>query len=170
MQEPVQPAHALALARAAFLDPAHRYGCAESVLVALKDAYGLPDPGDSSAAMALNGGVAYSGGPCGAITGGAVALGLLAGARIGDHREAKRVARELTAALMDEFATVHGSTACLELIGHDLRAPGGHQAFLDSGVWRDTCLRQIEFVVGRLAVLSRPEVWAAGVAALEPQA
>jgi C_GCAxxG_C_C family probable redox protein len=168
MRVSAQPARALALARTAYLDAAHHYGCAESVLVALKDAYDLPNAGDSSAVMALNGGVAYSGGPCGAITGGAVALGLLAGIRVPDHREAKRIARELTAALMDEFQAAHGATSCRQLIGYDLRGPGGHQAFLDSGVWRDTCLRQIEFVVGRLAVLSEPATWAAAVAALEP--
>ena len=39
---------------------------------------GIDAPTDASAAMAFNGGIAYSGGPCGAITGAAMAVGLLA--------------------------------------------------------------------------------------------
>ena len=42
----------------------------------LKAAYGLDDPMDPAAAVALNGGVAYSGGLCGAITGAALAVGM----------------------------------------------------------------------------------------------
>ena len=56
-------------ARAYFLRPDHLYGCAETVFMVLKEAYSLPDPHNSSAAMALNGGVAYGGSVCGAITG-----------------------------------------------------------------------------------------------------
>ena len=63
-------------AREYFLRPDNLYGCAETTFMALKEAYGLPHAADSSAAMALNGGIAYSGGLCGAITGAALAVGL----------------------------------------------------------------------------------------------
>jgi C_GCAxxG_C_C family probable redox protein len=158
---------AIALARRLFLDRRNLYGCAETTFVVLKRAYGLDEPDDASAAMALNGGVAYSGGPCGAITGGALAVGLLAGRRIADHREAKRIARELVAELMDEFRTVHGAVDCRELIGLDLRAPGAHRAFLRSRVWEDRCMGQIEFAVRRLAPLADPPTWDAAVARID---
>ncbi len=51
----------------------------------LKTAYGLDDPMDPAAAVALNGGIAYSGGMCGALTGAALAVGMLAERRIHDH-------------------------------------------------------------------------------------
>ena len=51
----------------------------------LKEAFGLPDPLDPSAAMTLNGGVAYSGGVCGAISGASLAVGLLASRRFKSH-------------------------------------------------------------------------------------
>lgn len=91
----------------------------------LKTVYGLEDPEDSSAAMTLNGGVAYGGGTCGAISGAALALGLLAGRRIADHREAKRVARDLVARLMDDFRAEQGTLDCRDLIGLDLPGTGG---------------------------------------------
>ncbi len=159
---------AVAIARAAFLDGANAYGCAESTLVALKSAFDLPEPRDSSAAMALNGGIAWTGGPCGAITGAALAIGMLAERRISDHARAKRVARELVAALMTEFAAQHGSLECRVLVGMDLRAPGAHEAFLARGTWRVGCMAQIEFAVQRVAALSAHDAWDRAVAAIEP--
>ncbi len=158
---------AVRLARDCYLDDRHVYGCAETVLVALKAAYGLDDPLDSSAAIALNGGLAWSGGPCGALTGAAIAVGMLAERRLGEHARAKLVAREVIAALLDAFVVEHGAVDCRDLVGVDLRAPGGHQAFIESGAWRDGCLRQIEFVVGRLAALADLAEWDRTVRTIE---
>lgn len=151
-------AAAVAHARTLYLDDQHPYGCAETSYVVLLTAFGL-DPGNAGAAMALNGGIAYSGGPCGALTGAAIAVGMLAERRISDHARAKRVAREVVAEAMARFRLEHGAVDCRDLIGVDLQAPGGHDAFLASGAWRDGCLRQIESVVRRLAPLADQGIW-----------
>jgi C_GCAxxG_C_C family probable redox protein len=143
-------------ARELFLDDANAYGCAETAFVVLKEAFGLPDPADSSAAMALNGGVAYSGATCGAVTGAAMAVGQLAASRIDDRRVAKRVARELTAELLVAFEVEFGATGCRALTGVDMSTDDGHRAFIESGAWRSGCMRQIEMAVGRLAPLAAP--------------
>lgn len=161
---------AVELARTYYLDEGHQFGCAETALVVLKGAFGLEDPMDSSAAIALNGGVAYSGGICGALSGAAIATGMLAERRIDDHARAKRVARETVAAVMDAFVAEHGALDCRTLTGFDLRAPGGHEAFLASGAWRVACMAQLEFVVTRLAPLADPAAWEAAVAAAEAAA
>ena len=150
---------AIDTARRLFLDDANTYGCAETIFIALKEAYGLPDSGDSAAAMALNGGMAYSGGACGAISGAGMAVGLLAAQRIADHRDAKRAARRITARFMDDFEGTYGSTDCRDLIGMDIGTEEGHRAFIESGIWRDRCMRQIEFAVGRLAPLADEATW-----------
>jgi C_GCAxxG_C_C family probable redox protein len=144
-------------ARALFLTEENIYGCAESPLIALQELYALPDPADSSAAMALNGGVAYSGATCGAITGAALAVGRLAGRRIDDHREAKQAARRITQGLIEQFAAEFGALNCRDLIGYDLLED--HDAFIESGIWRDVCMRQIEFAVTRLASLADRDEW-----------
>lgn len=146
-------------ARELYLDDANDHGCAETAFVVLKEAFGLPDAADSSAAMALNGGVAYSGATCGAVTGAAMALGQLSATRIGDHHEAKRAARELTAELLVAFEADFGATTCRALTGVDLRTEAGHRAFIESGVWRDGCMRQVELAVTRLAPLADPGAW-----------
>ncbi len=158
---------AVALARELFLDEGHEHGCAETAYLALARAYDLEGVTSSAPAMALNGGIAYSGGPCGAITGAAMAVGLLAESRISDHRTAKRIARELVAGLMDDFAREHGTLDCRDLIGLDLRAPGAHDAFLASGLWRDRCMHQIEFSIRGLAVLADPSTWRRAVEEIE---
>lgn len=155
----MDPTDPVQRARTLFLDEANVYGCAETVFIVLKEAYGLPQAGDSAAAMALNGGVAYSGGPCGAVSGAALAIGQLAAQRIEDHREAKEAARRITARLMDDFESEFGATDCRTLTGVDLRTDEGHRRFIESGTWRDGCIRQIEFAVGRLATLAEPAAW-----------
>jgi C_GCAxxG_C_C family probable redox protein len=160
-------ADAVALARAYYLDDRHQFGCAETAYMVLKAAYGLDDPTDPAAAMALNGGVAFSGGPCGALTGAALAVGMLAQRRIADHGTAKRVARGLVAGTMDAFREEHGTVSCRELIGYDFRAPGGHAAFVASGAWRVGCMRQIELVVSRLAAVADPAAWDRAVTDIE---
>ena len=152
-----------AIARAYFLDERNQFGCAETTFIVLKGAYGLDDPMDAGAAMALNGGIAYSGGACGAITGAALAVGMLAERRIDDHGEAKRVARDLVARLMDDFVAEHGALDCRDLTGYDLRDPGQHDLFMAAGVWRERCMRQVEFAVTRLAPLADEEAWSAAV-------
>jgi C_GCAxxG_C_C family probable redox protein len=146
-------------ARELYLNEANVHGCAETAFVVLKEAFGLPDAADSSAAMALNGGVAYSGATCGAVTGAAMALGQLAASRIADHREAKRAARDLTAGLLAAFETEFGATTCRALTGVDLRTEAGHRAFIESGAWREGCMRQVELAVTRLAPLADRGAW-----------
>jgi C_GCAxxG_C_C family probable redox protein len=153
--------------QALFLAPGNPYGCAETALLALERRFALDDPSDGAAAMALNGGVAYGGGTCGAITGAAIALGRLAAARTTDRPRAKRLARELTADLIDEFRATFGATDCRTLIGVDLRAPGAHDAFIDAGTWRVDCLRRLELVVERLAPLAEPAACDAAIRDLD---
>lgn len=154
-------------AREYFLRDDNYYGCAESAFLALKDAYGLDPAGDSSPAMALNGGVAYSGGMCGAISGTALAVGMLAEQRLGDHFQAKRIAREIMEQVIDDFAREHDSVNCRDLIEMDLRAPGEHARFIESGIWRTRCMAQIEFALHALAPLADQDVWARRVAELD---
>lgn len=149
----------IAQARDLFLADDNAHGCAEATYITLKTAYGLADADDSSAAMALNGGVAYSGGVCGAISGAALAVGQLAGRYIADHSEAKTKARETMMAVMDEFEGEFGSTSCRGLLGLDLRKPGEHDRFIESGIWQTNCMRQIEFAVQRLADLDSVAGW-----------
>lgn len=165
-EDPPSPAEATEIARATFLCDDNYYGCAESALVALQTIFGLENEEDSSAAMALNGGIAYSGGICGAISGAAMALGRLAELRLDEHRRAKRTARRLTQQLIAGFEAEFSSSDCRDLIDYKISIPAEHDAFIASNVWRTTCMRQIEFSVSKLAPLADENVWNDQVAIL----
>lgn len=147
------------IARQYFLRDDTEYGCAESTYITLKTIYRLPNPQDSSVAMALNGGVAYSGNICGAITGAALAVGELAQQRTGDHQKAKRVARAAIQRLQSEFIQRFSSDQCEKLIGYKLSIGSEHERFIASGIWRTICMKQIEFVVAHLAFLEDERTW-----------
>ena len=164
MADPAGTEQSIELTRALFLRDDNYYGCAETSFVALQKIYGLPDAADSASAMVLNGGVAYSGGVCGAISGAAMAVGRLAKERMDDHTEAKRTARTIIQQVMAEFDAEFGSHNCSGLIHYDISTQEGHDDFIESGIWRDTCMKQLEFAVGRLAALADPSEWDEAVA------
>ncbi len=143
------------------------YGCAETSLLGLQEAFGLPDLLGSSPAYVLNGGFAWEGSLCGSLTGSAVALGMLAGQRIPDRARAKHVSRMIMQGLIQEFRREHHYENCRDLIGRDIHSDEAHQEFMDSGLWRTACLHQIEFVIGKLVTLSDPAVWAQAVQAVD---
>jgi C_GCAxxG_C_C family probable redox protein len=154
-------------ARSLFLDDEGHHGCAETSLVALQEHFGLPNAGDSSPALVLNGGIAYSGGTCGALTGAALAVGRLAASRIPDHREAKSAARFLIQGVMAEFDESFGAVDCRSLTGYDMMTD--HDAFMEDGTWKTTCTAQIEFVIDRLAGLVDEDNWKAALRKAPPQ-
>lgn len=153
----------IAKARAYFLREDNLYGCAETTYMVLAEAFGLADVPDPSLAMALNGGVAWWGGTCGAITGAALAVGQLAGRRLPDHKEAKQTARQILSQYMETFQREWGAVDCRTLVGSDIRTEEGHRAFLEQGLWREVCMRQIAFAVQRLLPLADGEAWAEAV-------
>jgi C_GCAxxG_C_C family probable redox protein len=158
---------AIERARAYFLTEDNIYGCAETTYVVLQEVFGLPNATDSSPAMVLNGGVAWRGGICGAISGAAMAVGRLAEQRVVGHKDAKQTARRIIDRFIDEFQAVQGCVDCRDLIGQDIHTDEQHTDFIESGVWRDVCMRQIEFAIRELFLLHDEQVWSQTVHAVE---
>ena len=88
-----------------------------------------------------------------------MAVGMLAKVRIADHKTAKRVARRILMQTMDQFRETFTTVDCRDLIGLDLRLEDQHQQFVESGVWRTTCMGQVEFVVRQLVALGDEDIW-----------
>lgn len=146
-------------ARSHFLRDDNMYGCAETTFITLLEAFGLGDAADAGLAMAMNGGIAWRGEVCGAITGLALAVGKLADSRIPNHKEAKRVARSIVNRFIVEFQAAFGATSCRDLVGLDIQKPEQHTKFIESGIWRDVCMRQIEFAVRHALPLGSLSEW-----------
>jgi C_GCAxxG_C_C family probable redox protein len=100
-----------------------RYNCCESVLVAVNDKHPLPGFNNATMRMASNlgGGVAGVGSICGAITGGAMAIGLLMGTEGNEspqrYDEMRVKERKATLELLNAFKGKWGNINCLDLLG-----------------------------------------------------
>ena len=104
--------------------------------------------------IAFNGGIGgQQQAPCGAVTTGAVCLGLRHRCSPKDKQKAKQArldARQDANELVRSFAERFGTITCFDLVGIDFSKPGGYQQFLESGTWKDKCDSYVQFVIEKL--------------------
>ena len=100
------------------------HNCAQSVLMAFAERYGLE--GHIACRLANGFGVGLScGETCGAVSGAVMVLGLAHGGGGPMGVEAKRRVYRLSREFMDRFRRKHGSIHCSKLIGCDPTTPEG---------------------------------------------
>lgn len=121
----------------------------------LQDVYGFEGDRVWTAASAFGGGIGRTQSVCGAVAGGAMALGLAAAQGIEDPRaEPKKVAdlvRPKARALPEGFQEKFGSINCGDLLPYDFKVPGEYDKFRSSGMKEYTCRVFIRYVVEKLA-------------------
>jgi C_GCAxxG_C_C family probable redox protein len=112
------------------------YNCSQSVFSAFADQLGMDRETALKLASPFGGGVARSGGICGAITGALLALGLARGAQAPAGKEdIYRLSQEF----MRLFEEKHSTILCRDLIDCDLSTVAGYQAATDKGVFTSIC-------------------------------
>ncbi|MFH0878778.1 MAG: C-GCAxxG-C-C family protein [Lentisphaerota bacterium] len=114
------------------------FNCAQSVFSAFAVQFNLYLDEETAVKIAapFGGGMARRGGPCGAVTGALMAIGLARGAATPESKEeVYRLGREF----MRRFEEKHGTLLCRELIGCDISTPEGLQNAHASGVTRSVC-------------------------------
>ena len=101
--------------------------CAETVLQKIADEQQITSPLVPRIATGLCSGMSRTNGPCGAMTGGILALNLV----LGRDDKTQGVERNYAAVqeLVEKFAQVHSSTQCSELLGCDLATAEGQLKF-----------------------------------------
>lgn len=90
------------------------YSCAQSVLMAYCNAFGMDTETAARIACGLGGGIARSRETCGAVLGGIMVLGL---AKSSGGSEDKKELYRISRAFMDDFRKKAGSVICRELLG-----------------------------------------------------
>lgn len=102
--------------------------CAESVLFAMAESFGLSGDGIPEVATGFCSGMARTGGLCGAVTGAMMGLGL----RFGRKRPDLPVdpAYGAVGLLLEQAENAFGSLQCTEICGHDLTTDRGMQGFI----------------------------------------
>ncbi|MEA5097106.1 MAG: C-GCAxxG-C-C family protein [Burkholderiaceae bacterium] len=105
--------------------------CAESALLALAKMQGSESSVMPGIATCFGGGMARTGGACGALTGALMGLGLALGRKkAGDPI---LVVQEATQRLIREFEQSFGARDCHILLGYAPNGPDGNQAFSKEG-------------------------------------
>ena len=129
--------------------------CAESVVIAVAERQGLPTDMAMRMATGFCGGISRTGGLCGALTGGIMALGLAGGrgSAADDHRPLYgKVAR-----FIGEFEQRLGATSCSGLLGCDISTGEGAREFASSDLETRVCAGITETAGTILETLLPPE-------------
>jgi len=122
-------------------------GCAQCVLGAIQDLFGLPDS-VFKAASALSGGMCTMGeGPCGALSGAMLAIGYYYGRDRENFplnekaRHAGQIGRDLWRTFEDEYGSIFCKGVQTKILGRsfNLLDPNDRKAFDDAGGHTDKC-------------------------------
>lgn len=93
------------------------YNCAQAVALAFQDLLPLDEPTTAAATAPFGGGVAGMRDVCGAISGGAMVIGLLNPVTDPKDRSGKHEMYDLVQEMAHRFQDIHGSIVCGELLG-----------------------------------------------------
>jgi len=103
--------------------------CAECVVKAVADHYDLKSDLLPRLATGFCSGMSRTGGTCGAVTGGVLALNLFLGRASAEQPVEANYA--LVQAFVDGFRKTHGTLNCSELLDCDLGTDQGQQSYVD---------------------------------------
>ncbi|MGI5836329.1 MAG: C-GCAxxG-C-C family protein, partial [Chloroflexota bacterium] len=113
--------------------------------------YGIEDQGLWQLATGLGGGIARRGFVCGAVTGGALACGLITAQQRGSTREDRRGLRDESYSKIQQmiwrFEEQFGTVECRTLTGCDLLTPEGQAAFSENQIMERVCRPAVGLVV-----------------------
>ena len=101
------------------------YNCAQSVLLAFSDLTGLDENAALRLSSSFGGGLGRLREVCGAVSGAAMALGLLRGYNDPDDRAAKTAHYHLIQEFARRFKERNGSIVCRELLSGVKKSDGG---------------------------------------------
>ena len=117
------------------------YKCAESVLLAVAEEQGIENEFIPSIASGFCSGMGRTGGLCGAVAGGVMALGLVYGRQEKEQSSDKIYAIEKI--FLKDFSEKFGSTCCDDLVHCDFNTPEGQAKFNDNKLYLK-CYQMVE--------------------------
>lgn len=116
------------------------YNCAQSVLMAVCQEHNI-EVDKPEIAMCLGGGIGFMGEVCGAVTGGAMAIGMVKGPAedLQEFQENMPVVQEFRKRFEAEMKSIH----CRDLTGMSLSEPGEFEAFMESEIPEKVCAKAV---------------------------
>lgn len=122
----------------------NKFNCSQSVLVSFAGELGLTEDEALRVACAFGGGIGRQQLTCGALSGGAMALGLRFGKGINDADEKKQFTYDQTVELFEEFIKLNGSTSCRKLLNDlDMRDEKDHKLIVEKNLFHTNCRKYV---------------------------
>ncbi|PKL62827.1 MAG: hypothetical protein CVV31_03920 [Methanomicrobiales archaeon HGW-Methanomicrobiales-2] len=115
------------------------YNCAQAVSSVFAGDAGVPEEVVLCAATGFGAGAGRTGGTCGAVSGGVLAIGLLVGSTGADEKEAREWTYGLTREFITRFTLKRGTVSCSELLGCDLSTGEGLDRARKQNLTRTLC-------------------------------
>lgn len=120
------------------------FNCAQSVLTAFAEEYGLSVEEAFRIATAFGGGIGRQQLTCGAVTGAAMALGLKFDSAKSDYDGHKKMTYERTVQLFDAFTQLNGSVTCRKLLNDlDMNDEKDYQAIMEQNLFHTNCRKYV---------------------------
>jgi len=115
------------------------YNCAQSVLAAYSEDYGLKKELAFKLTQSLGVGVAFKGEVCGAVLSALIVYGLKFGSEELNNELAGEVVHKLSKEHIDEFEDIHESILCKDLIGYDFSIPEELNMIMEQDLFKWKC-------------------------------
>jgi C_GCAxxG_C_C family probable redox protein len=132
------------------------YFGAESVLLAIAVQAGIESSLIPRVATGFCGGMARTNGPCGALTGGVMALGLVHGRNV--PADSRDLNYRLVQLFREAFVREFGSTECSGVLGCDISTPEGTERFVRENLMKTVCARVTARAAGLAAEILETRV------------
>jgi C_GCAxxG_C_C family probable redox protein len=145
----VTASEAIENARSLFL---RGFNCAQSVMMAMQECWGIEDPVEPKVAAAFGSGIGRQGSLCGALTGGVLAIGIRYGTNV-PQSQTRRAAYAHAQEFYRRFQQRCGSVFCRDLLGYDLTDPDELHAARNADAFHTVCIRFVHTAVELLADL-----------------
>jgi len=123
------------------------HNCAQAVLHAVLDKYGLYFDEATSVIAGMGGGIGLQGNVCGAISGAVAAFGLLNGQRYSDFKEHKEATYTSAIKFMYKFKKLHETVICETLTGVKMDDKEARDKAIATGHFHKICPQFVEDAV-----------------------
>lgn len=114
------------------------YNCAQAVLGAFSEKYGMKQEDAYKIATGFGGGI-RNGEACGAVTGGVLAISLKYGNSTLEEGNTKMLCYQKTLEFTGAFRERKGSIVCRDLLGCDIGQPDGAKYATEAGLFKCVC-------------------------------
>ncbi len=131
------------------------FNCAQSVFTAFAPDFGLEAETAARVASAFGGGLARTGGVCGAVSGAFMTIGLARGSSRPGDKEAKERSYEIAREFVRRFVERNGSIVCRDLIGCEILTPDGMARAREAGLFDTVCAKAVRDAVEILQELTK---------------